>query len=121
MVIIHDDRKKSIIGIFEEIRAPSAPASRQVGFYARLTDMEGTYKFAVRVVLLDGDGEKLIGAVETQELTVADRLEFVDLALNLPPVPFPTFGRYEFQLFIEGVYLGRATLKLVKIDKGGSG
>jgi len=40
--------KQSIIGIFDNIHAAQAPFSQRVGFYARLTDAEGEYKFARR-------------------------------------------------------------------------
>lgn len=118
-VIVHNDGKKTIVGIFDEMRAVTVPALRSVGFYGRLTDMEGAYKFVIRIVFLGDDGEELIGAVETAELSVSDRVGIVDLAVNLPPVPFPKYGRYEFQLFTGDMYLGRSTVSVVKMNEGG--
>src|SRR5207248_4660917 len=34
----------------------------------------------------------------------------VELSLNLPPISFASFGRYEIQLFADEVYIGRATI-----------
>jgi len=39
-----------------------------------------------------------------------DRLGFVELALNMPPIPFPAPDRYEFQLYGNDVYLAHITL-----------
>ena len=53
--------KKTLVGIFDELGSPSFPASRTVGFYARLTDLEGSYHFNVRIVRLDGDERGIDG------------------------------------------------------------
>jgi hypothetical protein len=106
--------KQSVIGIFDNIHAPKAPFFQQVGFYARVTDAKGQYKFTVRIVYL-GDEEKVIGGLETTGVA-RDRLEPLNLALNLPPVQFPEFGRYEFQLFANDVYIGRAVINALKLE-----
>lgn len=82
-------------------------------FFVRLTDLEGTYDFEIRVVHL-GDEEKPVGTVKISDFHIEDRLGMADIALNLPPVPFPEFGRYEFQLFADDVYLGRAIVETVQ-------
>ena len=101
--------KKSLIGLFETLNVSSFPAVQKVGLFARLTDMEGHYHFAVRIVRLDGDKEELMAGAEL-EYKADDRLAILDIALNLPPVPFIGAGRYEFQLFADGIYIGRAAL-----------
>jgi len=55
----------------------------------------------------------LVGTAETPQQTVPGRLELVDLALNLPPIMLPKMGRYEFQLYANEVYVGRAVLTVV--------
>ena len=119
MVIIHNDNKKSIISVFDEVRTVGLPAIQKMAFYARLTDMEGEYKFTVRIVSLTDGREEPIAGAETAPITVTDRLSIVEIAMNLPPIPLTKFGRYELQLFSEEMYLGRATVNVVRIEQGG--
>jgi hypothetical protein len=111
IIIEQGTGKKTLIGIFNNLNAASFPTVQPVGFYASLTDLEGHYRFDIRVVRLAGDGEELMGGAEA-EFTAHDRLAILEMAVNLPPVPFTAPGRYEFQLFADGVYIGRATLNV---------
>jgi hypothetical protein len=104
-------QKKTLVGVFDAVWAARFPAIQGFGFYARLTDLEGKYKFVIRVIQLDG--EKPIGVLESHEISSTDRLGIIEMALNFPPVPFPSPGHYEFQLFANGDFIGR-TLLIVK-------
>jgi hypothetical protein len=108
-------KKQSAIGIFDNIHSAQVPFSQRLGFYARLTDAEGEYKFTVRIVYV-GDEEQIVAGLESETVSVQDRLEVFNLALNLPPVPFPKFGRYEFQLFANNVFIGRAVISALKLE-----
>ena len=111
IIVEQGSNKKTLVGVFTHVNAASFPALLKMGFYARLTDLEGDYRFEVRIVRLEGNAEDLMAGAET-EFKADDRLAILDLALNLPPMPFPGPGRYEFQLFADSVYIGRATLYL---------
>jgi hypothetical protein len=111
--------KKSVIGVFGELRGHTLPMVVPIGFYARLTDAEGKYIFRVDVVY--SNESEQIGRLETEPIAVANRLGFVELALNLPPLPFPRFGRYEFQLYGNDVYLGHVTMDVCQIGETGHG
>ena len=115
VIVDSQTRKQSVVGIFDNIHAAQAPFSQQLGFYARLTDAEGEYKFTLRVVHL-GDEEQIVAGLETETVTVRERLEVFNLALNLPPVKFPMFGQYEFQLLANEVYIGRALISVLKLE-----
>ena len=101
-----------LIGVFQNLRAAKIPISSQMGFYARLTDAEGKYKFRVEVVRLNDN--QAIGRIETPEFEITDRLAPAELAMNLPPIPFDQFGRYEFQLYANEVYLGHISLDVTQ-------
>jgi hypothetical protein len=107
--------KPSVIGIFDNIHAAETPFRQRLGFYARMSDAEGEYKFTVRVVYL-GDEEEVVGRLETGPVLAQDRLQSLNLALNSPPVPFPKFGRYEFRLFANDVYIGAAVINALKLE-----
>jgi hypothetical protein len=115
VIIDSQTGKQTVVGIFDDVHSPNAPFSQRLGFYARMTDAEGEYKFTVRVVYL-GDEEKVVGGLETGTVIARARLGNLNLALNLPPVPFPEFGRYEFQLFANGVFIGRAVVNALKVE-----
>ena len=111
-------QKKTLVGIFDLILAVSVPAGQKMGLYARLTDLDGAYIFKARVVCLsDSDsGEELVFGLETPMSEWSDPLQIVELALNLPPILFPKFGRYEVQLFANEIYIGRAVVTVSKVE-----
>jgi len=115
VIVDSQSKKPSVVGIFDSINATQAPFSQRLGFFARMTDAEGEYKFTVRVVYL-GDEEQIVAGLETETVPVQNRLQVLNLALNLPPVPFPNFGRYEFQLLANDVYIGRAVISALKLE-----
>lgn len=107
--------KKTLVGIFEDINSPGEPIPHRVGFFARMTDLEGSYNFAIKVVRIAPEGEVVVaGGQLSLPQAITDRLANVDLALNVPAV-FPKFGKYEFQLFANDMYIGRAVLNCRKL------
>jgi len=112
IIIEQASNKKSLIGVFDQLRTPQAPVVMPFAIYARLTDAEGDYAFKAEIVYANEN--KPIGRIETERLHVTDRLSFVELALTIPPVPFPSFGRYELQLYGNEVYLGHVTIDVVQ-------
>ena len=107
--------KKTLVGIFDRINVP-APVQMPLAFYARLTDAEGTYKFRVDVMFLNKD--QLVMRGETNPIDIENRLEIGEIGLNLPAVPFPSSGRYEFQLWGNDVYLGHVTVDVAGSEGG---
>jgi hypothetical protein len=111
IIIEQGTGKKTLVGMFDSLQAAAFPTVRSMGFYARMTDLEGHYHFEVRVVRLEGNKEETMGGA-LAEFKAADRLAILEMALNLPPFQFPAPGRYEFQLFADDVYIGRAVLNV---------
>lgn len=99
--------KKNLIGIFDKIWAGSFPTGRPLSFYGKMTDAEGSYSLKVQIV--HADKNKRIGKV-SGEVGVANRLDAFDFVISFPPVLFEDPGRYEFQVFMNDVYVGRAVL-----------
>ncbi len=109
-----ETKKTTLVGLFHDIWSAGIPFMQRTAFFARLTDMEGEYSFTMIVVRLTADGEQKIAEGGLAPVKVTDRLLVTDIALNLPPTTFPEYGKYEFQLFFNGSYLGRATLNCHK-------
>ena len=105
--------KKSLIGIFDRVNAAKFPVSRPITLYYKLTDAEGRYEFKIRYS--SPGGEDLL-AEATGEFTSKSRLTAMELVVPFPKLPLPAAGRYEFQLWANGMYIGTTS-----IDAAGTG
>jgi|SRR5579859_1216191 len=116
VIIDQQTKKKSLIGVFDNINAIVFPAATNCAVYAKLADAEGQYKFKVRVVNLKD--EQLLGEMEVGA-TVQTQTEPVDMAIYLMGIAFPTPGKYEVQLYANEVYLGRVTMRAIQLNVPG--
>jgi hypothetical protein len=105
--------KISLIGIFDRVNVKSFPAKRPVSVYAKLTEAEGQYHFQVRYVY-SNTGESLAEA--KGEFTAKDRFGTVELNLQFPPLPLPGEGRYDFQVWVNGLFLGQTFIDASVMD-----
>jgi hypothetical protein len=96
--------KISLIGIFDKVHVRSFPAKRPVSLYAKLTEAEGHYQFVAKYVY-SNTGEMLAEA--KGEFTAREKLGTVELQLQYPPLPLPGEGRYDFQIWVNGSFLGQ--------------
>jgi hypothetical protein len=104
--------KKSLIGIFLGIKAPSVPVGMSMGIYARMTDAEGQYRFRIDLVHLPSDDR--VASVVFPPFTSHGRLETTEIVVHVPKIDFPRFGKYEFQLYCDDVFIGHTSLDVVQ-------
>lgn len=107
--IIVDERskKKTLVGVFDLIYARGFPIiHRPLSVYVRLTDAEGQYQFRMDYVQIKTD--KLLGRAEISTISIADRLKTHELVMEFPPIEIPDQGDYEFRLWANNRYIGRA-------------
>jgi len=102
--------KSNLIGIFDRIHVAKFPTNRQMSLYFKLTDAEGYYKFEVRYVQVK-TGKVMAGAEGEHESR--DRLKSADMHIAFPPLPIPTEGRYEFQIWANSIFLGATFIDAV--------
>lgn len=102
-----------MVGLFDRIQSRKFQHNDRLGC---LTDMEGQYRLGIRLVRLEGNAEELMAGAEVK-YDASDRLSSVDLALNLPPIPFTSPGRYEFQLLSNDIYIGRAVVSASELNE----
>ncbi|MGP8246807.1 MAG: DUF6941 family protein [Bryobacteraceae bacterium] len=114
-IIVDQSQKKTLVSLFEKLHVPGFPVAQRLGFFARITDTEGDYTFTVRIVHLE-DTEELVGQMEFPQIHLTDRLAVVDVAINVPAVVFPKPGHYEFQVYANDQYIGRAKMEVVKLE-----
>jgi len=96
--------KISLIGIFDKIHVKQFPAQRPVSLYAKLTEAEGNYQFQAKYVF-SNTGETLAEA--KGEFAAKEKLGTIELNLQYPPLPIPGEGRYDFQIWVNGQFLGQ--------------
>jgi hypothetical protein len=110
-------KKKSLIGVFEDVNTVALPANMNCALYAKIVDAEGNYNFRIRLVSLKN--ETVITELPGASATIPDRLKAVELAINLVGLQLPEAGKYEFQLFGNDVYLARITMEVRQLQLGG--
>ena len=96
--VIHDAQtgKKSIIGVFHELRAHRFPAVHPVlWIYANLTDSHGRYAFQIR--FLDVGRNQVLGHGDPPPIDIPGPLQTTELAAQLRNVALPGPGTFEFQ------------------------
>jgi hypothetical protein len=109
--------KKTIVGIFDRVWAESFPTVHgPFGIYAKLADAAGAYDLKIDILHLESN--EMIGQGGMKALAGDDPLAVVDLVLNLPGIPLPKQGTYEFQLSANGVWIGRTKLIAARKKKG---
>ena len=103
--------KKSLIGIFDIVHVVQFPTQQPISLYFKVADAEGFYKFVVRYVQVCTS--EVLVQVEG-ELRATDRLAASDLHLPFTPLPIPTEGRYEFQIWANSMFLGSTSIAAVQ-------
>jgi len=50
IILEQGSSKKTLVGVFDDLWSTSERTTYRVGFYAKTTDLEGRYRFAIKVV-----------------------------------------------------------------------
>jgi hypothetical protein len=103
--------KVSLIGIFDRILVTKFSTKRPLSLYIKLTDAEGNYDIKVKYVQVKS--AKIL-AEAGGRFEYKDRLASSDLYIPFPPLPIPEEGRYEFQIWANSIFLGRAFIDAVQ-------
>lgn len=114
--VIHDaeTQKKTLVGIFDRISSSTVPLQvAGLGLYAKLVEGSGKYTLRIRMVNLKDESQVLDVSVPANWQLVEASLE---LGVNFRGIPIPAFGTYEFQLYANDNYLGRAVFKVDKLE-----
>ena len=113
--------KKTLVGIFDKIMTRAVPATHaQFWLYAKLADLRGRHD--IRIDLIHLETEKQIATMNAVANTAShETTENFDFALPLPPITFPLEGSYEFQLFADNIFIGRAVVTVnIIVPSGGA-
>lgn len=96
------------------MNSPASPVHlNSVGLYAKLVEGSGSYEIKVRLVNLRDESPVMEIKATAQWPNPEEPFE---LAFNFQGIPLGEFGTYEFQLYADKIFLGRALLRAVKFE-----
>jgi hypothetical protein len=114
--VIHDaeTQKKTLVGLFDNFLSSAVPCLiAGLGLYAKLVEGSGQYIFKIRLVNLKDESQLLELSTPGNWPVAEAPLEF---GVNIRGIPVQAFGSYEFQLYANDVYLGRAVFRVEKLQ-----
>jgi hypothetical protein len=120
-VIIANDGKPSLVGIFNELQTATMPATvPRVWFASRLhfTDDETGKSYRIEVAITDPSGAELGrpgGDVTLPQTRPGVESLAVDLPLQFELLELPAPGRYTFLLHVDGKPVGATQLTLRQV------
>ncbi len=115
--IIHDAQtgKKSLIGVFHELRADRFPATHPtLWIYANLTDARGRYDFEIR--LIDVSRNQVLGKGTPPPIEISGPLQTTELSAQLRNVTLMQPGTYEFQLHANDQLVATKAVRVMQVE-----
>lgn len=107
--------KKSLIGVFHELKATQFPAVHpSLWIYANLMDAHGRYTFEIR--LLDISRNEALGKGAPPAIEIPGPLQVTELSAQLRNVTLPAPGTYEFQLLANDELAATKAIRVAKVD-----
>jgi hypothetical protein len=107
-------QKRTLVGVFDRVHSPIIPfVLNSVGLYVKMVEGVGKYNFRIRLVNLKDESPVIEIKMDGQWI---DSDAPMELGVNFGGIPIPEFGTYEFQLFADDVFLGRALLQTAKLQ-----
>lgn len=108
-------KKKSLIGLFTHLQAMKFPFQHhQLGLYFCMTDAEGTYHFDIDLMHVNTD--QLVCRASLPDIVIGDRLQIADFGINVPALLFPSPGRYEFRLRMDGRVIAQKDFSVIQVS-----
>jgi hypothetical protein len=107
--------KKSLIGVFHELRAQRFPAVHPVlWIYANLTDARGRYEFQIRLV--DVARNSILGKGAPPPIDIQGPLQTTEISAQLRNVALPSEGTYEFHLVANGQLVATKAIRVAPLQ-----
>lgn len=100
-------KKKTLVGIFDTILANEFPTQRTLTLYVKIVDALGHYAAKIRII--NASTGVAVGEIDGN-VVAQDRLRSTELLIPIPSMPIEAEGRYEFQVWFNGMYAGQTFL-----------
>jgi hypothetical protein len=107
--------KYVIAGTFHQVNLASFPATlgRSVGVFVALRGIVGDT--ALEFELVGPESPEPLLRSHNLRVTSADPDRTLEFAVELPPFPLPTPGRYALRLGVDGAALGETVLDVMRV------
>lgn len=106
--------KKSLIGVFHELKATKFPAVHpSLWIYANLMDAHGRYAFEIRLV--DVSRNEILGQGAPPPIDIPGPLQVTELSAQLRNVRLPGPGTFEFQLLANGELAATKAIRVAHV------
>ncbi|MFM8980594.1 MAG: DUF6941 family protein [Planctomycetia bacterium] len=106
--------KKSLIGVFQELRAERFPAVHpQLWIYGNLTDGHGRYTLEIRLV--DVEQGQVLSRGEPPPLDISGPLQVTEISAQLRNITLPRAGMYEFHLLSNGQVIASKAIHATQV------
>ncbi len=106
-------RKRTLIGIFDSIRAVQLPVMHPVmSVYVQFREIEGVFDFTLELV--DLEQEKVTSRAVVKQFKVGEKSRDYELVFNLAAVRFEHAGDYEFRIYVGECLFGQKSFKVLK-------
>jgi hypothetical protein len=111
--------KKTLVGVLEKIWAREIPTVHgPFWLYAKLADLRG--KHDIRIDLIHLETESKLTSLDAVAQNSTDSTGSFEFAIPIPATPFPLAGAYDFQLFSDNIFIGRAVVTVSKLTSQAS-
>ena len=115
-VIVENNGKKGLIGVFNRFRFPSFPANSPSWFiFLTVSNLCGKHSFSINLTL---DEAQIVVLPIGGEFQSEDINAEIELILPVRMVSFPKAGTYTLTVNIDGKQLASKVLKVEKHEEG---
>jgi hypothetical protein len=111
-IIDFQSKLRTLVNVASDFFLLQLPGPLQLALYIKLVDGEGEYQLRLRLVQMKDDTVLL--DLPKQSISWPSGAAHVEIGLNLVQQEIKDEGSYEFQIFVDDVYVGRAPFKVTK-------
>lgn len=116
-IIVEDNGKKGIIGIFNKFTSPRFPCSFPPwAIYAAATNLEGKHEFALNLVC--EETSQVVIPISGQ-FEAKNRLDVIEIHSTVMAALFPKPGKYSLTFLIDGKKIGARVLTVELLEQAG--
>jgi hypothetical protein len=112
-IVDANTKLRSLINIMYVFHAVKLPGPLQMGLYIKLVDGEGRYQLRVRLVRMSDD--VVLADFPKQDIDWLRESVQMEVGINLIQ-QFAEPGLFEFQIFVDEMYVGRAPFKVMNYE-----
>ena len=108
LIMDQQTQTRTLVNVLQELQLFQIPGAVSLGLYVKMVEGSGSYRCKVRFVRMSDDA--VIIDVPEQQLEWPESSPALELGMNFGNLVIEAAGLYEFQVFMNDMYMGRAVL-----------